>query len=231
MKNKIIIALDFSSLKEVKNFLKGFKREKLFLKVGMELYFKYQNKIIKYLKKRKHQLFIDLKIHDIPNTTYKAAKNLLDMEPDIISVHASGGLEMLKSIVKAKKDTKSITKLFAVTYLTSIDEQVLTKELKINKDLITSIKDLASLTYNANLDGVVCSVWESRIIKDEVSKKLLTLTPGIRITNMANDQKRVATIKDAVINLSDYIVVGREITNSKNPYFKYVEMNKEWNNE
>ncbi|AKU80014.1 orotidine-5'-phosphate decarboxylase [Spiroplasma turonicum] len=231
MKNNIIIALDFSNLKILKSFLKKFKNEKLFVKVGMELFYKYGPKIIKYLKRKGYLIFIDLKIHDIPNTAYKATLNLLKLNPDIITVHAGGGKEMLDSVYKAKKELNCSTQIFAVTYLTSIDENVLKNDLKINKPLKLSICDLATLSYNCKIDGVVCSVWESISIKEVITNDFKTLTPGIRSIQNNSDQKRVATINEAKYNKSDYIVVGREITNSNNPYKKYLELKREWEND
>ncbi|AKX34372.1 orotidine-5'-phosphate decarboxylase [Spiroplasma litorale] len=230
MINKIIIALDFSNFYEVKKFLNKFKKEKLFVKVGMELFYKYGNKIIRFLKKKKYNIFIDLKMHDIPNTVYKAAKNILLYKPDIITIHASGGLEMIKYASNARNEISPNTKIFAVTYLTSLNDEILKNELKINKNFNEAVIDLSKITEMGGADGVVCSVWESKLIKN-TSNRLITLTPGIRSESSTNDQKRVASIKEAIENKSDYIVVGREITTSNEPYVKYLQLKKEWENE
>ncbi|QBQ07784.1 orotidine-5'-phosphate decarboxylase [Spiroplasma gladiatoris] len=230
MQTKPIIALDFSNYKEVKNFLKNFKKEKLFVKIGMELFYKYGPSIVKKIQKQNHDVFIDLKLHDIPNTVYKATKNILALNPKIITVHASGGSEMLEYAYKAKKELNSDTKILAITCLTSIDKKILNDELKIELSIEQAALNLAKLANQNKIDGVVCSVFEVEKIKTNISKDFICLTPGIRNKVQSSDQKRVASVELARKSKSNYIVVGREITTAKEPYKTYLEIKGEWQN-
>lgn len=227
--NKVIIALDFDDLDNTINFLNKFHNEKLYVKVGMELFYSEGINIIKEIKKRGHKIFLDLKLHDIPDTAKKAIKVLGRLDVDMINVHASGGIKMMNDALLELRKINKDCKLIAVTYLTSIDNFILNNELGINKDINDMVLNLAYNTKLANLDGVVCSVYESKLIKEKCGKDFLTITPGIRLEdNDNNDQKRVATPKIAKENLSDYIVVGRSITTSNNPYDVYKKIVEEF---
>ncbi|QGS52047.1 orotidine-5'-phosphate decarboxylase [Spiroplasma tabanidicola] len=225
-----IIALDFSDYKEVKEFLKKMKKERLFLKIGMELFYKYGPRIIKKMIKKNHDIFIDLKLHDIPNTVYKAIKNVLLLKPKIVTVHAFGGAKMLEVTYQAKKELNSDTKILAITCLTSLDDNALKNELNISTNTQETALNLAKLANVNCIDGVVCSVYEVENIKKYICKDFICLTPGIRNEFNNQDQKRVATVLQAKASGSNYIVVGREITKSKDPYQTYLNIKKEWQN-
>ncbi|EGZ31743.1 orotidine-5'-phosphate decarboxylase [Malacoplasma iowae] len=225
----IIIALDFNNKKDVISFLKKLKNEKLFVKVGMELFYSCGTSIIKKIKKMNHKIFLDLKLHDIPNTVYQSIKSLLKLNVDIISVHASGGSEMLKKAAEAIKESNSNTKLVAITQLTSTSEEMMKKEQKINSTLLDSVINYACLSKDCGIDGVVCSVWETKIIKNKCGNNFIVINPGIRTKDdNLDDQKRIATPNDAKINNSDYIVVGRSITKNKNCLEKYLQIKKDF---
>ncbi|AVP49423.1 orotidine-5'-phosphate decarboxylase [Williamsoniiplasma luminosum] len=228
MKSKPIIALDFSNQKDLDHFLNQFKNEKLFLKVGLELFVKFGSNIITQLKNQGHQIFIDLKLHDIPNTVENAFKNLIALNPDIMTVHAAGGIDMLKNLRQIVYEHQASTKIFAVTILTSINNEVLSEQWKVNKTVEQQVLDFAQIAKSAQLDGVVCSVGEVVQIKQKFGSDFLCLTPGIRNHQKHSDQKRVATIQEAKQAKSDFIVVGREITKSSKPYETYLEIKKVW---
>ncbi|PPE04132.1 orotidine-5'-phosphate decarboxylase [Williamsoniiplasma lucivorax] len=228
MKSKPIIALDFADEKQLNDFLKQFKNEKLFLKVGLELFTKCGPQVLIALKNQGHQLFIDLKLHDIPNTVENAVRNLVKLNPEIITVHAAGGIEMLKNLKTIVDQEGAPTKIFGVTILTSISQDVLFRQWKVNKTIKEQTLDFAEIVKTANLDGVVCSPWEVVALKQKFGQEFLCLTPGIRNKASHSDQKRVATVEQTRDFGSDYIVVGREITNSDNPYQTYLEIKKEW---
>ncbi len=214
--DKVIIALDYSSKEEVYDFLSKFKEEKLFLKVGMELYYKEGNSLIKELKDMGHKIFLDLKLYDIPNTVNKAIKNLVKLDVDFITVHTLGGYEMLKAASEATKGSN--TKLLGVTILTSFLESQIKEELNISLDLESQVIHLANLAKKANIDGIVCSANEV----SKVDKDLISVTPGIRMLgDDANDQKRIMTPKKAIDSGSDYLVIGRSITTKENPQEAY----------
>lgn len=227
----VIIALDFNTKKEVLNFLKKFKNHKLFVKVGMELFYSCGSSIIKKIKKMDHKIFLDLKLHDIPNTVYKTIKSLLDLNVDLISIHASGGSEMLKSAVRAIKEKNSNTKLIAITQLTSTTEEMMHSEQNIKTTLIDSVVNYSKIAKYSGIDGVVCSVHETNSIKQICGDDFIVVNPGIRTSlDINHDQKRVALPKDAKINNSDLIVVGRSITQSEKPMEKYLKIKEEFLN-
>ena len=218
----VIIACDFSSKEETLKFLDQFKEEKPFVKIGMELFYAEGGEIVKEIKKRGHKIFLDMKLCDIPNTVYKAMKNIAALGVDMTNVHAFGSIEMMKAAKKAINEVNPETKLIAVTVLTSSDQNVLDNELMIDGNINDVILKYASNTKEAGLDGVVCSPLESKIIKEKCGEDFLTVTPGIRFADDAKgDQKRVTTPAMAKEIGSSYIVVGRSITGTKDPVEAY----------
>ena len=223
--SKICIALDFKNKVEVKEFLEKFKDEKLYVKVGMELFYGEGIEMVKMIKEMGHNIFLDLKLHDIPNTVKSAMKQLAKLDVDMVNVHASGGKAMMKAAIEGLEEGKignERPKCIAVTCLTSLDQEVLNNELLIEKPLEEVVLKWANNAKEAGLDGVVCSPLESKIIHDNLGVDFLTVTPGIRLaSDSVNDQKRVTTPAMARELTSSYIVVGRTITGSDDPYATY----------
>ena len=223
--SKICIALDFKNKVEVKEFLEKFKDEKLYVKVGMELFYGEGIEIIKMIKEMGHNIFLDLKLHDIPNTVKSAMKQLAKLEVDMVNVHASGSIAMMKAAIEGLEAGKTGDKrplCIAVTCLTSLDQEVLDNELLINDTLENVVLKWATNAKEAGLDGVVCSPLESKVIHDNLGMEFITVTPGIRLADdSVNDQKRVTTPAMARELTSSYIVVGRTITGSADPYATY----------
>ena len=223
--SKICIALDFKNKVEVKEFLEKFKDEKLYVKVGMELFYGEGIEMVKMIKEMGHNIFLDLKLHDIPNTVKSAMKQLAKLDVDMVNVHASGGKAMMKAAIEGLEEGKignERPKCIAVTCLTSLDQEVLNDELLIEKPLEEVVLKWANNAKEAGLDGVVCSPLESKIIHDNLGIDFLTVTPGIRLaSDSVNDQKRVTTPAMARELTSSYIVVGRTITGSDDPYATY----------
>ena len=223
--SKICIDLDFKNKVEVKEFLEKFKDEKLYVKVGMELFYGEGIEMVKMIKEMGHNIFLDLKLHDIPNTVKSAMKQLAKLDVDMVNVHASGGKAMMKAAIEGLEEGKignERPKCIAVTCLTSLDQEVLNNELLIEKPLEEVVLKWANNAKEAGLDGVVCSPLESKIIHDNLGVDFLTVTPGIRLaSDSVNDQKRVTTPAMARELTSSYIVVGRTITGSDDPYATY----------
>lgn len=232
MKKKPIIALDFPSENEVVHFLNQFN-ESLFVKIGMELYFQEGPSIVRKVKEQGHDIFLDLKLHDIPNTVKSAMKGLARLGVDLVNVHAAGGLAMMEAALEGlEAGTKAYNKrpsLIAVTQLTSTTEQQMQKEQNVQLSLIESVLHYAKLTKQAGLDGVVCSVHEAKAIGDVCGEEFLRVTPGIRLAGgEAHDQKRIATPEGAKKDGSSLIVVGRAITNAENPVEAYKKVCELW---
>ena len=223
-----VIALDFPSFEAVKEFLALFPAEEsLYLKVGMELYYATGPEIISYLKNLGHSVFLDLKLHDIPNTVKSAMKILSQLGVDMTNVHAAGGVEMMKA---AREGLGSQAKLIAVTQLTSTSEAQMQDFQNIQTSLQESVIHYAKKTAEAGLDGVVCSAQEVQVIKQATNPEFICLTPGIRPRGTeAGDQKRVVTPGEAYQIGSDYIVVGRPITQAEDPVAAYYAIKDEWN--
>ena len=223
--SRICIALDFQNKAEVKEFLEKFNDEKLYVKVGMELFYGEGIEIIKMIKEMGHNIFLDLKLHDIPNTVKSAMKQLAKLEVDMVNVHASGSIAMMKAAIEGLEAGKTGDKrplCIAVTCLTSLDQEVLDNELLINDTLENVVLKWATNAKEAGLDGVVCSPLESKVIHDNLGMEFITVTPGIRLADdSVNDQKRVTTPARARELTSSYIVVGRTITGSADPYATY----------
>lgn len=234
--NKPIIALDFPDFREVEAFLAHFNEEKLFVKVGMELYYQAGPQIVTYLKEQGHQVFLDLKLHDIPNTVESAMRGLAKLGVDMTNVHASGGKVMMEAALKGLNEgTPNGTRrplLIAVTQLTSTSEAAMHQEQLIPVSLNDSVIHYAKLAQTAGLDGVVCSPLEAQAIKDATSDGFLRVTPGIRPNDAkTDDQKRIATPSIAKQIGSTHIVVGRPVTRAENPIQAYLDILYEWNGE
>ncbi len=227
----IIIACDFSSREELFNFLKPFEGYNPYLKVGMELFYAEGPDMVKELKEKGFKIFLDLKLHDIPNTVKKAMINLGKLGVDITNVHASGGITMMKAAKEgllegAKMAGYETPLLIAVTQLTSTDQAVLERELCIHKKLSEIVLKYAENAKVAGLDGVVCSPFEANSV-EEIG--LVSVTPGIRLMgDDVGDQKRVTTPKIAKELGSSFIVVGRSITAAKDPLSAYLECKKQF---
>lgn len=227
----LIIAMDFPSKEKADEFLVNFKGQKLFLKIGMELFYKEGPQIVKEYKKLGHKIFLDLKLHDIPNTVKSATKSLIDLDVDMINFHISGGFNMLKEANEVIINSNKNIIALGVTMLTSNDENIMHKEIKIDNNLSLNdvILSYANLAKNAGLQGIVCSALEVPKIKKNLGDNFVTVTPGIRPkSSQSDDQKRVVSPSDARNLGSDYIVVGRPITKSENPLDAYRKIKKEF---
>ena len=223
MGKAVIIACDFKNKEETLNFLNNFKDEKLYLKIGMELFYSEGPEIVREIKKRGHNIFLDLKLHDIPNTVEKAMKSLANLDVDMTNVHASGTIKMMEAGLRGltKEDgTRPI--LIAVTQLTSTSQEVMEQDLLIKENIEDVVMHYAENSKKAGLDGVVCSPLEVQAVKRKCGKEFLTITPGIRFSeDSKDDQSRITTPAKAKELGSDYIVVGRSITKAENPQEAY----------
>ncbi|WP_010301692.1 orotidine-5'-phosphate decarboxylase [Kurthia senegalensis] len=232
MNTKPIIALDFPTPEDVATFLGKFD-EPLFVKVGMELYLQNGPSIIRTIKEAGHDIFLDLKLHDIPNTVKSAMKGLAKLDIDLINVHAAGGRAMmaaaLEGLQEGTQEGKKRPALIAVTQLTSTTEEQMNVEQQIPGTIQQGVVHYAKLAQQAGLDGVVCSVHEAKMIEEACGKDFLKVTPGIRLAGGAtHDQKRVATPQVARIEGSTQIVVGRAITQAENPVEAYHTVKQLW---
>lgn len=227
MGRDVIIACDFHDKSEVMDFLSLFKDNKPYVKIGMELFYSEGPEIVRLLKSNGHKVFLDLKLHDIPNTVKKSIKVLTSLGVDMLNVHAQGGITMMKEASNGvdegcKESGVFKPKLIAVTQLTSIDQKTMSEELLIDRDLKDVVLSYSKNVQKAGLDGVVCSAYEASMIHDFVSPDFVTVTPGIRLNGDDQmDQKRVTTPANAKELTSDFIVVGRSITASKDPVKAY----------
>lgn len=223
----MFVALDFPDWKQTEAFLYKNELQGVPVKVGMELFYKEGPSVIEKLKRNNHSIFLDLKLHDIPNTVHRAMKNIASLGVDLVTIHTLGGSEM---IAQAKRGLEhSQTKLIAVTLLTSVDEEVVQHQLRLPGNIPANVAHLASLAKANGADGVVSSVHEVASIKKTCDTSFLTLTPGIRFDSSdVHDQKRVATPEMANQVGSDFVVVGRAITQSDHPYTAYMEAKKRW---
>jgi orotidine 5''-phosphate decarboxylase, subfamily 1 len=223
MGKEVIIACDFSSKGDVMKFLSKFSGESLFLKIGMELFYSEGPEIIKEIKKQGHKVFLDLKLHDIPNTVMKTMRVLSDLDIDMCNVHASGTISMMEAAVKGlTREDGTRPLLIAVTQLTSTSEERMNRDLLINETMDKVVMHYASNAKEAGLDGVVCSPLEAEKVHASCGKQFLTITPGIRFaTDDPGDQARVMTPAQAKEMGSDYIVVGRPITAADDVVWAY----------
>lgn len=223
MEKDVIIACDFSNKKEVLDFLDLFKEKKPYVKIGMELFYSAGPEIVKEIKKRGHKIFLDLKLHDIPNTVKKSMSVLSNLEIDMCNLHAAGTKAMMQAALEGlSRPDGTRPLLVAVTQLTSTDEERMRSELLIDRPIDEVVMHYAKNAADAGLDGVVCSPLEAGKVKSVCGEKFLTVTPGVRFADGdIGDQKRVTTPKKAREIGSDYIVVGRPITQSSDPVSAY----------
>ena len=223
MGKAVIIACDFKDKEETLNFLNKFEDEKLYLKIGMELFYSEGPEIVREIKKRGHKIFLDLKLHDIPNTVEKAMKSLANLDVDMTNVHASGTIKMMEAGLRGlTKEDGTRPLLIAVTQLTSTSQEVMEQDLLIKENIEDVVMHYAENSKKAGLDGVVCSPLEVQAVKRKCGKDFLTITPGIRFsTDSKDDQSRITTPAKAKELGSDYIVVGRSITKAENPVEAY----------
>ena len=223
MGKDVIIACDFSSKQEVINFLSQFKEEKPFVKIGMELFYAAGPDIVKEIKAMGHKIFLDLKLHDIPNTVMKAMRVLSELDVDMCNLHAAGTISMMAAAVKGltrEDGTRPI--LIAVTQLTSTSEERMKEDLLINEPIDKVVMHYAQNAKKAGLDGVVCSPLEAEKVHNVCGSEFITVTPGVRFADGdIGDQVRVTTPAKAREIGSDYIVVGRPITQADDPVAAY----------
>ena len=223
MGKDVIIACDFSSADVCLDFLKKFKDEKPFVKIGMELFYAEGPSIVKKIKERGHKIFLDLKLHDIPNTVKKSMAVLSSLDVDMCNLHAAGTSAMMTAALEGlTRPDGSRPLLIAVTQLTSTDEQRMRDELLICEPIADVVLKYAQNAAKSGLDGVVCSPLEAGIVHEKCGSDFLTVTPGVRFADGdIGDQKRVMTPSEAKRIGSDYIVVGRPITASDDPVAAY----------
>ena len=230
MNRDVIIACDFSSREATLAFLDRFTGRKPFVKIGMELFYAEGPAIVRDLKARGHKIFLDLKLHDIPNTVKKAMRVLSDLDVDMVNVHASGTVAMMRAALEGlTRPDGTRPLLIAVTQLTSTSEETMQKELLIGAGINETIVKYASNAREAGLDGVVCSPLEAGMVKKACGQDFLTITPGIRFADAAaDDQVRITTPSRAREIGSDFIVVGRPITAAPDPVAAYERCLKEF---
>ncbi|SGS82122.1 orotidine 5'-phosphate decarboxylase [Staphylococcus aureus] len=220
--------LDFESKEKVNQFLDLFD-ESLFVKVGMELFYQEGPQLINEIKERGHDVFLDLKLHDIPNTVGKAMEGLAKLNVDLVNVHAAGGVKMMSEAIKGLRKHNQHTKIIAVTQLTSTTEDMLRHEQNIQTSIEEAVLNYAKLANAAGLDGVVCSPLESRMLTEKLGASFLKVTPGIRPKGASqDDQHRITTPEEARQLGSTHIVVGRPITQSDNPVESYHKIKESW---
>lgn len=223
MGKDVIIACDFASAEDTFNFLDKFEGKKPFVKIGMELYYAEGPSIVREIKKRGHKIFLDLKLHDIPNTVKKAMSVLSRLDVDMTNLHAAGTIPMMKAAIEGltrPDGTRPI--LIAVTQLTSTDQATMEHDLLIKEPIAEVVMHYAECAKEAGLDGVVCSPLEAEAVHSRCGKDFVTVTPGVRFADGdKGDQKRVMTPEQARLIGSDYIVVGRPITAAPDPVAAY----------
>lgn len=221
----VIIALDFPNAQSVYAFLDRFEGEsrKPFVKVGMELYYAEGPRIVREIKARGHRIFLDLKLHDIPNTVKRAMRVLSALDVDMTNLHAAGTIDMMRAAVEGlTRPDGTRPMLLAVTQLTSTSEERMRRELLIDATMPQAVRQYAQNAKEAGLDGVVCSPLEASLVKDACGATFQTVTPGIRFADSAaDDQARVMTPEKARLGGSDFIVVGRPITQAEDPVAAY----------
>ena len=230
-KKDVIIALDFPTREETLHFLDRFPEgEKPFVKIGMELYYAEGPAIVREIKARGHKIFLDLKLHDIPNTVKRAMAVLSRLDVDMVNLHAAGGSAMMKAALEGlTRPDGTRPMLIAVTQLTSTDAGTLKNELLIDTPMSETVLSYAKNAASCGLDGVVCSPLEAALVKERCGAGFCTVTPGVRFAGGdAGDQKRVMTPEKAGQSGCDYIVVGRPITQAADPVEAYRRAVKEF---
>ena len=230
MGKDVIVALDFDGREKTLAFLDRFTEEKPFVKIGMELFYAEGPSVVREIRARGHKIFLDLKLHDIPNTVKKAMAALSALDVDIVNVHAAGtGAMMSAALAGLTRPDGTRPLLIAVTQLTSTDQDMLEKELWIEKPMEEVVLHYAEIASIVGLDGVVCSPLEAGSIHERCGRNFLTVTPGVRFAGGdAGDQKRITTPAKARELGSDYIVVGRPITAAADPVEAYNRCVKEF---
>ena len=234
MSKPLFIALDFDDQEKMWLFLNQLQpQSKLHVKLGMEMFYQYGPEIVRDLSAKGYQIFLDLKLHDIPNTVKRTARQLAALGVYCTTVHALGGKEMIKAakegLIEGTPEGKEVPKLLAVTELTSISEDVLRDEQHCSLSLADEVKSLAHQAQTAGADGIICSPLEVKAMKNEFSDDFMFVTPGIRPASYKkDDQARVATPSQARENGSTAIVVGRPITQAENPQVAYEEILNDW---
>ena len=223
MGKDVIVACDFAGAAETFAFLDRFTGRKPFLKIGMELFYAEGPDIVRRLRERGHAIFLDLKLHDIPNTVKKTMTVLRDLDVDLVNLHAAGTVRMMEAALEGlTRPDGSRPLLIAVTQLTSTDQEALTEELWIDRPMDQVVMHYALNARKAGLDGVVCSPLEAARVHETCGADFLTVTPGVRFADGdRGDQKRVMTPAEAKRVGSDYIVVGRPITAAADPAAAY----------
>lgn len=230
MKRDVIIACDFASAEATYAFLDRFAEEKPFVKIGMELYYAEGPAIVREIRRRGHPVFLDLKLHDIPNTVEKAMRVLSHLDVQMVNLHAAGTKAMMEAALRGltrEDGTRPI--LLAVTQLTSTSEERMHDELLISGSIADCVCHYAQMAKEAGLDGVVCSPLEAGMVKERCGKEFLTVTPGIRFADgVVGDQVRITTPARAKETGADFIVVGRPITAADDPAAAYRKCVKEF---
>ena len=223
MGKDVIVACDFAGREQVFEFLDKFTDTKPFVKIGMELFYAEGPQIVRDIKARGHKIFLDLKLHDIPNTVTKAMRVLSGLDVDMTNLHAAGTTAMMEGALKGlTREDGSRPMLIAVTQLTSTDQESMERDILIREPIDKVVMHYAQTAKNAGLDGIVCSPLESGKVHEACGKDFVTVTPGVRFAeNDSGDQKRVMTPADAKRIGSDYIVVGRPITAAADPVAAY----------
>lgn len=223
MGKDVIIACDFAGREEVLSFLDKFQEEKPFVKIGMELFYAEGPDIVREIKHRGHKIFLDLKLHDIPNTVKKAMAVLSKLDVDMTNLHAAGTAAMMEAALDGlTKPDGTRPMLIAVTQLTSTSQERMERDILIDRPIDEVVMHYALTAKNARLDGVVCSPLEAEKVHKTCGKQFLTVTPGVRFADGdAGDQVRVMTPEQAKKIGSDYIVVGRPITSAQDPVAAY----------
>ena len=229
-KRDVIIACDFSSKEQTLNFLDKFTGRKPFVKIGMELFYAEGPEIVRTIKERGHRIFLDLKLHDIPNTVKNAMSVLRNLDVDMTNVHAAGTVDMMKAAIEGlTREDGTRPLLIAVTQLTSTSEERMQKELLIGASINDTIVKYAENAKAAGLDGVVCSPLEAAMVKEACGTEFMTVTPGVRFADGdVGDQVRVTTPERAKEIGSDFIVVGRPITAADDPVAAYERCMREF---
>ena len=230
MGKDVIIACDFADKETALNFLDKFEGRKPFVKIGMELFYAEGPQIVREIKARGHKIFLDLKLHDIPNTVKKSMAVLSRLDVDMCNLHAAGTSRMMEAALEGlTRPDGTRPLLIAVTQLTSTDQEAMERDLLIKEPIDKVVMHYAETAKNAGLDGVVCSPLEARKVHEVCGEKFLTVTPGVRFADgVIGDQKRVMTPEQAKKIGSDYIVVGRPITAAPDPVAAYERCIKEF---
>ncbi len=232
MKREVIIACDFDSIDKLYDFLDLFKDRKPFVKIGMEVFYGNGPMVVREIKRRGHKIFLDLKLHDIPNTVYKSMLQLAALNADMVNVHAAGSIAMMSAAARALRERNSDAILLAITQLTSTTEEVMREELWIDHGMEETVRHYAHNAMAAGCHGIVCSPLEAAAVKEECGYGFLTVTPGIRFADdEKGDQRRVTTPARARELGSDFIVVGRSIPSAADPVAAYEKACREFEGE